>query len=90
MDTRILRLEEIADELFTIANSFAGAATGTGAVELHRATNHVRSAIRILTEGPTLEDKKSQLREHLVNNNPMGNTAEQIEVMVNRLIAIGA
>lgn len=90
MDKRISRLEEISEELFTIANSFGGNVTGTGAVELHRTNNRLRNAIRILTEGPTPEDKKSQIREHLTNNNPLKHSPAEIELMVERLVSIGA
>lgn len=83
MNKRIKRLKAISEELFTMANSFAGNNTGTAAVELHRVTNTLNNAIRILTEGPTTDDKKSQIREHL-RQSPCnrGSTNEELERMV--------
>ena len=85
MDKRIKRLNEISKELFTIANNFASDDFGTGAVELHRANNRLLNAVRILTTGATIEDKKAQIREHLANS-PLKHSAESIEMMVNELV----
>ena len=65
MDTksRPERLEAIRDELFEIANSYAGDKTGNVAVELHSASHRITNAMRMLTDGITLDDKVKQAEE---------------------------
>ena len=63
MDKRIERLEAMRDEIGDIANTFAGDVTGTAAAELHGAAGRISNAVRMLTEGITLDDKVTLAEE---------------------------
>jgi hypothetical protein len=50
-DPRFQRLDELQDEVFEIANSFAGNETGVVAMQLHEAVNCISRALRMLEKG---------------------------------------
>ncbi len=63
IDKRIERLEVLRDEIFDLANSFAGDKTGVVAGELHEASNRITKSVRMLNEGIKPEDERQQLAE---------------------------
>jgi hypothetical protein len=63
MKQRLERLEELRLELGDIANTFAGNKTGCAAFELHDASGRINEAIRMITEGSTIEDSDRQIAE---------------------------
>lgn len=65
-DVRIKRLEEIRNELFTIANSYVGKETGVVAVKLHKAKSLITEAIDMIERGVSDQDNKDVMREYLV------------------------
>ena len=88
MNPKLKRLQEIHDELFTLANSLAGDETGCVAVTIHRSHGILNNAIRMLTTGITLEDEKEMFREHLKGQLFNRNKSEaEIEYMVEMLTA---
>lgn len=85
----IVRLTEISDELFTIANSLAGNETGIAAASLHGASGRVNNVVRMLKTGITMDDRKAVLREHFKNQiMNKGKSDAEIEFLVERFAAI--
>jgi len=83
MDKKIERLKKIAEELHTLANSFAGDVTGTAAAALHGAGSKVLNGVRMLETGITEDDKRDVLREHFKNQLiHKHKTPEEIEQLV--------
>ena len=68
MDKRLERINEIRDELFDMANSFAGDKTGAVAVELHGACNKMGRAVQMIERGIIPEDHTRQVTDWLANN----------------------
>lgn len=68
MDKRLERINEIRDELFDMANSFAGDKTGAVAVELHGACNKMGRAVQMIEDGIKPEDNARQVKEWFENN----------------------
>jgi hypothetical protein len=68
MDKRLARIKEIRDELFDMANSFAGDKTGTVAVELHSVCNKMGRDIQMIENGIKPEDNTRQVTEWFANN----------------------
>lgn len=86
MNPKLKRLEEISDELFTLANEFGGNVTGTVAVEIHRANSVLHNAMRMLKTGVTEEDERNMFRQHLRSQTfNAGKTDAEIEQLVNLL-----
>jgi hypothetical protein len=65
IDKRLERIMEIRNELFDIANSYAGDETGVIASELHRSCNCILRANKMATEGISPLDEERQFSEWL-------------------------
>ena len=84
MKDRIERLKKISDELFTLANSFAGEKTGTAAGEIHKSCGTLSNAVRMLENGITLEDKRKQMLDWLREKSwNKGRSDAELQAMVN-------
>ena len=66
MNNSVERLTELRNEIFDIANSYAGDKTGTVAGTLHGAANKIAESIRMLEEGITEADEQKLMTEWLM------------------------